>query len=146
MMTQRGHFQKAERVMPGGVNSSTRLNSAICSPFYVSSGKGSRVTGIDGKECIDMCCAHGAGLVGNAHPAIDEALRKAAQIGYVNSFETVYHEELAAYVVDTVACADKVRFCSSGSGATCTWSVVVVASPGKTRSSALKGISMATTR
>jgi glutamate-1-semialdehyde 2,1-aminomutase len=65
-----------------------------------------------------MCCAHGAGLLGNAHPAIDEAMKKAAEIGYVNAHETVYHEELAAYVISTVACADKVRFCSSGSEAT----------------------------
>jgi glutamate-1-semialdehyde 2,1-aminomutase len=118
MTSQKDQFDKASRVMPGGVNSSTRLNKALGMPFYASSGKGSRVTGVDGKEYIDMCCAHGAGLLGNAHPAIDEALRKAAEIGYVNAFETVYHEELASYVVKTVACAEKVRFCSSGSEAT----------------------------
>ncbi len=118
MITQREQWERAKKLLPGGVNSSTRLNQAIGTPFYVSNGKGSRVTGIDGHEYIDMCCAHGAGLLGNAHPAIDEALKKAAGMGYVNSFETVFHEELAAYVVDTVACADKVRFCSSGSEAT----------------------------
>jgi len=117
-MTQKEQWEKAKKVLPGGVNSSTRLNKAIGTPFYVTHGKGSRVTGIDGKELIDMSCAHGAGLLGNAHPAIEEALRRAIEIGYVNSFETVYHEELAAYVVSTVACADKVRFCSSGSEAT----------------------------
>lgn len=117
-MDQSEHFEKAKKVMPGGVNSSTRFNRAIGSPFYVKSGRGSRVTAIDDSEYIDMCCAHGAGLLGNSHPAIDEAMKKAAEIGYVNSFETVYHEELASYVVKTVACADKVRFCSSGSEAT----------------------------
>lgn len=104
--------------MPGGVSSSTRLLKTLGTPFYVSGGKGSRVTGLDGKEYIDMCCAHGAGLLGNAHPAIDEAMRKVAEIGYVNALETVFHEELAEYVINTVACADKVRFCSSGSEAT----------------------------
>jgi glutamate-1-semialdehyde 2,1-aminomutase len=118
MITQKEQWERAKKLLPGGVNSSTRLNQAIGTPFYVSNGKGSRVIGIDGNEYIDMCCAHGAGLLGNAHPAIDEALKKAVGIGYVNSFETVFHEELAAYVVDTVACADKVRFCSSGSEAT----------------------------
>jgi glutamate-1-semialdehyde 2,1-aminomutase len=118
MITQKEQWEKAKKVLPGGVNSSTRLNKAIGTPFYVTHGKGSRVTGIDGNEYIDMSCAHGAGLLGNAHPAIDEALRRAMEIGYVNSFETIYHEELAAYVVNTVACADKVRFCSSGSEAT----------------------------
>ena len=104
--------------MPGGINSSTRLLSTIGKPLYVSKGKGSRIVGIDGTEYIDMCCGHGAGLLGNAHPAVDEALMKAAEIGYVNALETKYHEELADYVVKTVVCADKVRFCSSGSEAT----------------------------
>jgi glutamate-1-semialdehyde 2,1-aminomutase len=118
MISQKEQFEKASRVMPGGVNSSTRFNRALQSPFYVSRGKGSKVKGVDGKDYIDMCCAHGAGLLGNAHPAVEEALRKASEIGYVNAFETVFHEELASYIVDTVACADKVRFCSSGSEAT----------------------------
>ena len=118
MVTQKEQYEKARKVMPGGVNSSTRLLSTIGTPFYVSHGKGSRITDVDGKEYLDMCCAHGAGLLGNAHPAIDEALRKATEIGYVNAFETVYHEELASIIVDTVASADKVRFCSSGSEAT----------------------------
>jgi glutamate-1-semialdehyde 2,1-aminomutase len=118
MISQQEQYNKASKVIPGGINSSTRFNKAIGSPFYVSHGKGSRVTGVDGKEYIDMCCAHGAGLLGNAHPAMDEALKKAAEIGYVNALETVYHEELAEYVINTVACADKVRFCSSGSEAT----------------------------
>jgi len=118
MSLQNDHFKKASMVLPGGVNSSTRFNKAIQMPFYVSQGRGSKVTDLDGKEYLDMCCAHGAGLLGNAHPAVDEALRKAMEIGYVNSFETVHHEELASIVCKTVACADKVRFCSSGSEAT----------------------------
>jgi glutamate-1-semialdehyde 2,1-aminomutase len=117
-MNNQEHFEKAKKVLPGGVNSSTRLNRALGTPFYVAAGKGGLVTGIDGRNYVDMCCAHGAGLLGNSHPAIDEAMKKAAEIGYVNAFETVYHEELASFVVETVACADKVRFCSSGSEAT----------------------------
>jgi len=118
MTAQALQFKKASLVLPGGVNSSTRLNKAIEMPFYASKGKGSSVTDLDGKDYVDMCCAHGAGLLGNAHPAIDEALKKAMEIGYVNAFETIYHEELASIVCNTVACADKVRFCSSGSEAT----------------------------
>lgn len=118
MTLQLNQYEKASKVLPGGVNSSTRFNKAIQMPFYVSKGKGSRVTDLDGKEYVDMCCAHGAGLLGNGHPAVDQALRKAIEIGYVNSFETVYHEELASFVCSTVSCADKVRFCSSGSEAT----------------------------
>ena len=65
-----------------------------------------------------MCCAHGAGLLGNAHPAIDEALRKATEVGYANAFETMYHYELAKKLCECVPCADKIRFVSAGTEAT----------------------------
>lgn len=112
------HFAQARQVLPGGVNSSTRLNKALGRPFYVSRGRGSRVWDVEGREFIDMCCAHGAGLLGNAHPVVKEALRLAAELGYVNSFETPYHEQLARRVCQLIPCADRVRFCSSGSEAT----------------------------
>lgn len=112
------HYWCAREVLPGGVNSSTRFNQAIGGPFYVSRGQGSRVWDIDGREFIDFCCAHGAGLLGNAHPAIDKALLRAQELGYLNSLETKYHEELARKVCELIPCADRVRFCSAGSEAT----------------------------
>ena len=108
----------AKKSLPGGVNSSTRLNRAIGTPFYVSKGNGSRVTSIEGKEYIDFCCAHGAGLLGMSHPAVNEAVRLATSLGYLNSFETEYHEELAAKICAIIPCADRARFVSSGSEAT----------------------------
>jgi len=85
MTIQSSHYKKASKVLTGGVNSSTRFNQAIQMPFYLSKGKGSKVTDLDGKEYVDMCCAHGAGLLGNAHPAIDEALWKTIEIKYDKS-------------------------------------------------------------
>ena len=111
-------YELAKKTLPGGVNSSTRLNRALGTPFFAAGGKGSQVTSLEGKAYIDMCCAHGAGLLGLAHPAIDEAMRRAMSLGYLNSFETEYHEELAARICGAVPCADRVRFCSSGSEAT----------------------------
>lgn len=111
-------FALSQNVMPGGVSSSTRLCKSIGMPFYASKGKGSRLWTVDGREVIDMCCAHGAGLLGNAHPAIDEAMHRAIEMGFVNSHETEYHFELAQKVCNAIPCADKVRFCSSGSEAT----------------------------
>ncbi len=112
------HFARAKQVLPGGVNSSTRLNKALRMPFYAARGRGSRVWDIEGREFIDMSCAHGAGLLGNAHPAIDQAMRLAGELGYLNAFETPHHEELARLVCELVPCADRVRFCSAGSEAT----------------------------
>jgi len=118
LKTMQQHYARAKQVMPGGVNSSTRLNQALEIPFYASRAQGSRVWDIEGREFLDMSCAHGAALLGHAHPAIDQALRQAIKMGYVNSFETEYHEELARKVCLCIPCADKVRFCSSGSEAT----------------------------
>ena len=118
MTTLQTHYERARKCMPGGVNSSVRLNQALGVPLYVTSARGSRVRDLDGREYIDMCCAHGAALLGHGHPALEEALRKAHELGYAHSFETEYHYELARHVCDCVPCAEKVRFCSSGSEAT----------------------------
>ena len=118
MPTLKSQYAKARKVLPGGVNSSVRLNRALGVPFYVARARGSRVWSIEGREFIDLCCAHGAGLLGHAHPAIERALRKAMALGYANSFETEYHEELARKLCVCIPCADRIRFCSSGSEAT----------------------------
>lgn len=111
-------FESAKAVMPGGVNSSTRLNLAIGIPFFASRGKASKVWDVDGNEFVDMCSSFGAGLLGHGHPAIDKALCKVSEMGYLCSFETEYHEELARKVCQIIPSAERVRFCSSGSEAT----------------------------
>jgi glutamate-1-semialdehyde 2,1-aminomutase len=111
-------FERAKRVMPGGVNSSVRVNKALGFPVYVSKARGSKVWDEGGTELIDMSCGHGSALLGHGHPAIDAALDTAKQVGYANAFETEYHIELARRVTEAIPCADMVRFCSSGSEAT----------------------------
>jgi glutamate-1-semialdehyde 2,1-aminomutase len=113
-----GHFERARQVMPGGVSSSTRVNKALGHPLYIESACGSHVRDIEGRNLIDMCAGHGAALLGHAHPAIDEALRRAMRLGYGCAFETPHHEELARRVCEVVPCAERVRFCSAGSEAT----------------------------
>ena len=118
MKTHSGQYEKARRVLPGGVNSSVRMNRAIGTPFYVSRAAGSRITDLEDRSFIDMCCAHGAGLLGHAHPGVEAAVRKACELGIASSFETEYHEELARRLCAHIPCADRIRFCSSGSEAT----------------------------
>ena len=112
------HYREARQVLPGGVNSSTRLSKALNVPFYASRASGSRVWDMAGNEFIDMCCGHGAALLGHAHPAIDRAVREASKLGYVCALETEHHAELARRVCRHVPCAERVRFCNSGSEAT----------------------------
>lgn len=114
----KAQYEKASKVLPGGVNSSIRFSKARGLPMYVSKAAGSKFRDLNGKEYIDMSCAHGAGLLGNASPLVDEAIKKAMALGYANSFETVYHEELARKVCECIPCADMVRFVGSGSEAT----------------------------
>lgn len=112
------HFRSSSQVMPGGVNSSTRLNKALGMPMYVQHAEGARITDIEGRTFLDMCCGHGAALLGHGHSAIVEALRTAAAIGFPSVCEMPCHEELARLVCQAVPSADRVRFCSSGSEAT----------------------------
>ena len=116
--TLQDHYERAKRVLPGGVNSSVRVNQALGTPLFVSKAKGSRIWDIEDRSFIDMCCGHGAALLGHGHPAIDQAMAKATAMGYANVFETEYHEELARKVCECVPCADRVRFCGAGSEAT----------------------------
>ncbi|MCD6415987.1 MAG: aspartate aminotransferase family protein [Planctomycetes bacterium] len=111
-------YERARRVIPGGVCSATRLNRALGFPFFASRGEGSRVWDVEGREFVDMCCSHGAALLGHGHPAVGEAVRKAISLGTLCSFETEYHEALARKVCEVIPCAERVRFCSSGSEAT----------------------------
>lgn len=116
--TSQALYTKAREVMPGGVNSSTRLNRATGEPFFASRAAGSRIWDVDEKEFIDMCCGHGAALLGHGHPAIIEAVHRAGELGFAHIFETAFHEELARGICERIPCAERVRFCSSGSEAT----------------------------
>jgi glutamate-1-semialdehyde 2,1-aminomutase len=111
-------YAAARRVMPGGVNSSVRLHHALGMPVYAARSEGAYIWDVDGARRIDMCCAHGAALLGHGHPAVKEAVGLAAELGFLSVFETPYHHELAAQVCRHVPCAERVRFCSSGSEAT----------------------------
>lgn len=138
-------YERAKQVLPGGVNSSTRMNKALGRPFYASHGNGSRIWDLEGREFIDMSCAHGAGLLGSAHPAMNEALGLAAELGFVGAVETPHHERLARLVCQYIPCADRVRFCRRVPKPRYTSFEPVERSRGETRSSVPKGISTAIT-
>ncbi|NUQ00197.1 MAG: aminotransferase class III-fold pyridoxal phosphate-dependent enzyme [Armatimonadetes bacterium] len=120
MVTTRSEalYAQARAVLPGGVCSSTRLNQALGRPFFAARGKGARVYDVDGREYIDLCCGHGAALLGHAHPAITQALAQAADLGHLCAFETEYHSALAARLGELIPCAERVRFTNSGTEAT----------------------------
>ena len=118
MTTYREQYEKARNVMPGGVNSSSGSTGRWERP---SSPPAPRAAGSWISKAVNSstCAApDGAALLGHGHPAVNAALRKAIELGHLHSFETEYHEQLAEKICRCVPCAERVRFCSSGSEAT----------------------------
>lgn len=114
-------FERAQCVIPGGVNSPVRAFNAVGgTPVYMERGSGSRVQTADGRELVDFCCSWGPLILGHAHPVVVEAIAKAAEAG--TSFganterEVVFAETLCALV----PYMDQVRTMSSGTEATMT--------------------------
>ena len=58
-------YQQARRYLAGGVNASTRLNRAVGHPMLFERGAGCRIWDLDGKEYFDLCCSHGATMLGH---------------------------------------------------------------------------------
>src|SRR5712692_6758955 len=71
-------FAKALRLMPGGVNSPVRAFRAVGGdPVFISSGKGSRITDVDGRSYIDFVMSWGPLVLGHCHPEVVEAVANA---------------------------------------------------------------------
>jgi glutamate-1-semialdehyde 2,1-aminomutase len=112
-------FEKASRLIPGGVNSPVRAFRSVGGiPFFTESAKGSRLTTADGRELIDFVCTWGPAIHGHNPPqikaAIAEALEKGTSFGTPNPYEV----EIAEMVVSMVPSLEQVRFCNSGTEAT----------------------------
>lgn len=107
-------YEQAQRFFPGGVTASARRNPAIGRPFYVSRGQGPYVYDLEGREYVDMCCSHGASLLGHGDPQVAAAVARAVELGVVCAYETEHHVALAQLVAELVPCAEMVRFAGSG--------------------------------
>ena len=130
-------YIRAKSVIPSGVLSKARLLDPY--PFYVKSGSGSRINDIDGNELIDCAMGYGAILLGHAHPAIADEIRKTVSRG--GQFGIPHEEEyrLAKLLTDTVTCLDKVTFCNSGSEAVYQAIRIARAATGKTKIAKFEG-------
>jgi glutamate-1-semialdehyde 2,1-aminomutase len=112
-------FARAERVIPGGVNSPVRAFRAVGrEPLFIREAKGATVTDADGNTFIDYVGSWGPMLMGHAHPAIIEAVRDAATRGTSYGAPTEIEIELAEAVARAMPSIEKVRLVSSGTEAT----------------------------
>jgi glutamate-1-semialdehyde 2,1-aminomutase len=111
-------YQKACGSLAGGVTSSTRLNQALGRPMLIRRAVGCRVWDLDDREYIDLCCSHGATLLGHGDARVRAAVESALDRGAPCSYESELHAELAALLCDTVPCLERVRFTGAGTEAT----------------------------
>ena len=75
-------FARAQRVIPGGVNSPVRAFTSVGgTPYFVARASGARVWDVEGTEYLDLVQSYGAIIAGHAHPTVVEAVQQAALSG-----------------------------------------------------------------
>jgi glutamate-1-semialdehyde 2,1-aminomutase len=112
-------FERAQQLIPGGVNSPVRaFRSVGGAPFFVTSANGAMLTTADGRQLIDFVCTWGPAIHGHNHPAIRSAIAAALENGTSFGIPNPYEVEMAEFIVRFVPSIRKVRMCSSGTEAT----------------------------
>jgi glutamate-1-semialdehyde 2,1-aminomutase len=112
-------FERAEKVLVGGVNSPVRaFRSVGCEPLIVERGEGPYLYDADGNKLLDYVCSWGAMILGHAHPAVTSAIAEQAQRGTSFGVTTELEVELATLIARAIPFLEKIRFVSSGTEAT----------------------------
>ena len=111
-------FVRANRVIPGGVNSPARAFGAVGGePPFMARADGAYLFDIDDHKYIDYIGSWGPMIVGHAHPKVRKAVVEALQLGSSFGAPTEREAEIAEVVVEAVPSIEKVRFVSSGTEA-----------------------------
>ena len=113
--------QRAEQMIPGGVNSPVRAFRAVGGdPPFIVRGQGSRVWDADGNEYLDYIGSWGPLILGHASPNVVDAICAAARDGVTFGASTPAEADLAEVVLSAFPHMQKLRFVSSGTEATMT--------------------------
>ena len=111
-------FERAKRVIPGGVNSPVRAFRAVGgTPRFVQRAQGAYFWDANGQRFIDYIGSWGPMILGHGHPAVLEAVQKAALDGFSFGAPTEREIELAEEILSLVPSMDMVRLVSSGTEA-----------------------------
>ena len=117
----RSWFERAQAVIPGGVNSPVRaFRSVGGSPYFVARAEGGFVWDVEGKRYTDFVQSYGAIILGHAHPKVVEAVQKAAVDGTSYGAPTAREVLLAEAICERVPSCERVRMVNSGTEATMT--------------------------
>jgi glutamate-1-semialdehyde 2,1-aminomutase len=111
-------FQRAVRVLPGGVNSPVRAMRSIGrDPVFIASGSGSHIQDVEGHDYIDWVCSWGPLILGHAQPDVIGAVTEAARRGTTYGAATEGEVRLAEEICARFASVEMVRLTSSGTEA-----------------------------
>jgi glutamate-1-semialdehyde 2,1-aminomutase len=112
-------FERAEKVLVGGVNSPVRaFRSVGGEPLIIERGSGQFLYDADGNELLDYVCSWGAMILGHANPAISDAIAEQARRGTSFGVTTELELELATLITQAIPFIEKIRFVSSGTEST----------------------------
>jgi glutamate-1-semialdehyde 2,1-aminomutase len=111
-------FERAARVIPGGVNSPVRAFKAVGgTPRFVARAQGAYFWDANGQRYIDYIGSWGPMILGHGHPAVVDAVQKAILEGFSFGAPTEREVELAEAILERVPSMDMVRLVSSGTEA-----------------------------
>ncbi|WP_372794378.1 glutamate-1-semialdehyde 2,1-aminomutase [Pontiella sp.] len=117
-MSSAAWFERAQKVIPGGVNSPVRaFNGVGGTPVYFKSGKGAKVQTEDGTELIDFCGSWGPLILGHARQEIVDVVAKTAADGLTFGANTAKEAEFAELITTLIPEMEMVRLVSSGTEA-----------------------------
>ena len=112
-------FADACALIPGGVNSPVRAFTAVGgTPRFITSAEGYLLTDADGNRYVDLVCSWGPMILGHAHPAVVDAVQRAAAGGLSFGAPTPTETELAAEIIGRVDAVERLRLVNSGTEAT----------------------------
>ena len=111
-------FERAKKVIPGGVNSPVRAFRAVGSnPLFIEKADGSKIYDVDGNEYIDYVCSWGPMILGHNHPEISDKVIEAVKRGLSYGAPTVSEVHIAELITKMVPNIELVRMVNSGTEA-----------------------------
>ena len=117
-MTNQQLFERAQHVIPGGVNSPVRAFRAVGgTPRFIARAEGATMTDSEGKRYLDYIGSWGPMILGHGHPAVLEAVTRAAREGLSFGAPTEREIELAEEILALVPSVEQIRLVSSGTEA-----------------------------
>lgn len=113
-------YEEAKRFIPGGVTGIRRPINFIPGeyPIFLKSGKGGRITDVDGNEYVDLLCSYGPIIIGHREKAIDDAVVRQMKDGFCFNLPQIYQNELCKMFSELIPCAEQTILVRTGSDAT----------------------------